>query len=359
MEITVGEVNIAQVGGLSMFLRTKGLPYFGPIGVIALLFINSALAQAATPFKVLTFNVGTAHEEGFQPDCNKYKLCHKDAIERIQKLVSQAQPDIILFQETQGIEQLFGTFANGPVLDSTVYDGQCAEGVAKIQEVCVAWKRTRFAMIGDASIACPSMSMLVQVDPEEGPKGGGAQGCSLRAVDGSIARLEVVSIHGNTAGDSSRLELLDAIWKRLVDQGAPSVVGGDLNTPSCTSGEPDCAHPAPSSFGTIYGRQMRGYGLWNPDDNFYGEYILKPGDSAPSSEGSHSTHYLRRLDHLFANFGARPVRTVDEEHSITQPCNAQTGPWGTRVPFDGGLTVIRGGMGWKTDHYPILSCLLL
>ncbi len=310
-----------------------------------------ALAEPApeSTIKVLTFNVGTAHVSGFKPDCPNFKLCHKDAIQRISELVEQTEPDILLLNETQGETQLFGTHGNGPVLPSRKYDARCTAGHSKIVEVCVAWRTDRFQLVGQPEIACRTLAHLTT-------QGGGAILCSLQSLDGKIPRLDLVSVHGSAAEDPSRQELYREIWNSLTQPGVPTIVGGDFNTEKCTSGEADCRFPAPLEYGTLYGGHVENFGRWVPDDSFFGTYVWNIKRGRAQSEGSKSTHYRKKLDHVFANFGEAPVAQFTEAEARKQPCTLETPSWATRVPFDGGFTWFFGGIGWKTDHYPILSC---
>ena len=311
-------------------------------------------SHAATSLKILSFNVGTAHFSGFSADCPDFKLCHPDAIAEIRKLIQRADPDVILFQETQGPSQLFSTFAAGPVLDAQIYDGSCAAGVSGIQEVCVVWKRSRL-ILKDPGRGCESLPIHA---PDAKPKGGATVLCDLASAQDPSLHVNVVSLHGDTHDNADRVALYQAIWDRLSRSGQPSVLGGDFNTESCTLGMDGCQLPSPETFGTVYGRQVKDYGRWKPTDDFFGNFGLSLVGQILNLV-SFSTHYHRRIDHIFANFGQAPLSEFDEATAPDQACLHGQHPWASRVPFDGLFTFFRGGLGWKVDHFPVLACLSL
>ena len=322
---------------------------------LALFFFTAASASAATPIKVLSFNVGTAHIGLFSADCDHFKLCHQVVIDRIKVLLDEAKPDVVLFQETQGLEQLFGTYAHGPVLNAGVWDAACANGVANIREVCVAWRRDHWMPLDRKETSCQPISRPGEQDP---PLGAGIMSCSLKSVNGAIPRLDAVSVHGNTKGDETRFSSFRELWSHIGRQAVPTVVGGDFNTENCTLGEANCDHPAPAEFGTAYGKQIQNYGRWGSDGTYFGYRTKNLKSGAQEDQSSHSTHYFKNFDHIFMNFGAMPVVDFNSDLMRTQPCDGKT-PWAGRAYFNGGFTIILGGTGWKTDHYPILACTAL
>ena len=311
------------------------LGFFLLVGMLATL-VGPKDSWSAESIRLITFNLGTARFRGLAPDCPNFKLCDPAVIAEAKALFRKAMPDVVMLQEVQGANQLIGNFAGGPVLPAG-YRAKCVPGHAGVEEVCLAWN-SRSARLAEA---CKSVR----------EKNSGAVRCSIN-VRGHRADFVTVHPYAHDPLESSRM--LNSVWRDLIREDEPTVLGGDFNTSKCT-GFDGCSFPYPAQFGTLFGYHVAHYGRFSPKDTFYGNYQRNPKNGELKAVGTYSTIYRFKLDHLFVNFGETAEQLYDSEAALTKPCPEGVST-SNRLKFAHPLSIGHDN-GWRADHFPILSCI--
>lgn len=292
--------------------------------------------------EVISFNVGNMGDNPvsvvMNKSCPDFKLCRPKSIAFFKDWFSQVQPDVLLLQETLGIDQVAGQKFGGPLVDQRHYDAFCN------YHACVVWKKSTVQIAVSKEKSC-----RMQTDPygdlilcELAHKGQLIQFISAYF---PAVKLENPPFKVRLLRRKALSEFLFEEQKNFVAQKKPVVVGGDFNTPDCTF-QPDCKLPYPENYYTLVGNHVEGYGKFHElldgrtmGDSFFGAYQY---DQAITFH-THYYYFLKhQFDQMFANFGF----PVEDESSVISPYAGSTCGSGLSCP---------DFRGQDFDHRPIFG----
>lgn len=263
---------------------------------------RSKLDETFETLEILSFNVGNAGDNildaALPTHCPNYKLCRAPSVSSLKNFIKSTNADLLLLQETQGIEQVLGSKALGPLLDANIYDAFCD------YQACVAWKKSKISLSPEGCrISTNKRASGVNCEIVVAQK-------RIQAISAYFPAL-IKFFPNYWSGLEKRRELSQRIFRGKDDftsSDVPVIVGGDFNTSNETFDE-NYSVPYPQGYYTIVGRHVKGYGSsyepllgFVPDEDFFGSYQ----NQMPSKFITYSRYGIKKqIDQLFANFGFR------------------------------------------------------